>query len=131
MTKKDEVAYIKRGQNLLIYGPWAMDKWLMLLVAATVILGPIIGIWNATILGTIGAGVFLLIYFTACRFVGKWDYINGTPINQSKIEFENNPEWQTRWNNMEAEVIELRHEVQALRGNLINILTELRKRTGE
>ena len=131
MNMRKEVSYIKRGHLSLIYIPWSVDKGLMLLVAVTVIIGPFTGIWSAVQIAIASAITFLSIYFTVCRFVGKWDYHKGTWAEESKLEFENNPEWQKKWSNMEAEVTELRHEVRQLRGNLTNILTQLRKATGE
>lgn len=36
---------------------------------------------------------FVIVYFTLCRFVGKWDYTKGTWKEQSALMFKNNPEW--------------------------------------
>lgn len=82
---RTEVSYIKRGHNLLVYIPWAMDKGINVLILVAVVFPDLLSI--ATILAT----NVLMMYFILCRYLGRWDYLNGTWKAQSRVESENNP----------------------------------------
>lgn len=93
MDMRQEVSFIKRGHNLIMYAPWAIDKFLTVTMAGVIILGIFLPLELAFQLGAIGAFIIISVYFVGARTVGKWDYHSGTWATQRTIEHNADPEW--------------------------------------